>query len=1021
MTAAKPVIGLRGLKRSGNPLAFQPGALELAQNCVIKSKDVVMPRRGQRLDTARYVDDDDTDANANRASELFQWGNHLVIHYEGDAGGGMSIYEDFLTTSTVTLLEASERPYPDLLRMKFASMVGSLYWTTDEGVKTLDEPSGNERISGIPPPGDFYTDETAGQGTRLSGNPEATGSWMPADSAAGYKATLGLVDAHGVVRESAPNGRIVVVNPEGLTFAPSAIIRSGGVTVTCFLSTQHAFRVGDVFALSPGEANFAAGNKTVTAVTSTTIVYSEAGVDVANTVEQTISSGTKKTSLVFALPPGLTTNHFIRVYRTLESAGADLDPGNEHQLCIERLLSSSEVSNRSVTLSDTTPADFLGEDLYTNPNGADGPLSANSRPPLAADVCTFDGRLWYGKTKDQQRLTLRLLGCGSPDGIQHGDVLAINDRFYRFDSAGSGGPKVFTEHTPSRNIECTLTSLVKNYNEDLGGFADIGVPQTAVRVITDADTPAGKILIEHLYLAADAMHAATSRQSAWLDALPLVKVVDNANSERVSNVVTVKTTTAHGFSAGQQIRLACDIDEDPDADFDPGVKTIATVPGVDEFTYAETGDDESFATIGRSHVVYLLTYESDEYEKPLRHSKQGEPESCPLGYTLDERLPDGADVLRIRASPQNDRLYVFLKDGDIFEVSGSYPYTVRRFDGTATLIAADSLKEHAGQLYGLTSQGVVSISDAGVQLVGVDLEDDVQNVLALMEAEDISTGDIWALSYESDRQYQLWLPRVDDEDEEALADDGAVSQAFLLSSLRSEWMGPWLGRRTCGLVFQGPRYMVLGDGQYNILRIERKDLRFTDFADESITGVTIDGPPGAPTVILSGQVFGLDYGWIVYNVTRSEYRMVSSYAAGLQIFINVLGDIATWEDGDALEFFKPIPVRIRWRPDPDGQPGLEKHWRQVQLHLKNHLTRILTASFYDDAHEDAAPPVVMTDAAYEIGTVARRLLKRRVTPPRNVRRTAALGIELELEEAFSFFELLGYSTSEEPSTERSGE
>lgn len=64
---------------------------------------------------------------------------------------------------------------------------------------------------------------------------------------------------------------------------------SGTINVTPLIST-HPFQIGDVIFLSPGEANFPAGPKILTAVTPTTFSYAEAGAAVASAAVETITS-----------------------------------------------------------------------------------------------------------------------------------------------------------------------------------------------------------------------------------------------------------------------------------------------------------------------------------------------------------------------------------------------------------------------------------------------------------------------------------------------------------------------------------------------------------------------------------------------------------------------------------------------------------------------------------------------------------------------------------------------------------
>lgn len=73
------------------------------------------------------------------------------------------------------------------------------------------------------------------------------------------------------------------------TAAIGGMVRAG-TTVTVTTSTAHNLIAGDTFVLSPGEANFAAGTKTVVAApTTTTLTYTEAGAATASTVAQTLT------------------------------------------------------------------------------------------------------------------------------------------------------------------------------------------------------------------------------------------------------------------------------------------------------------------------------------------------------------------------------------------------------------------------------------------------------------------------------------------------------------------------------------------------------------------------------------------------------------------------------------------------------------------------------------------------------------------------------------------------------------
>jgi hypothetical protein len=65
-----------------------------------------------------------------------------------------------------------------------------------------------------------------------------------------------------------------------------------------------------------------------------------------------------------------------------------------------------------------------------------------------------------------------------------------------------------------------------------------------------------------------------------------IETVGNTGAVRATNVVTIKTTAAHGFAAGHIVRIA----GVTDATFN-GVFTIISTPLTTTFTYAQTGSD----------------------------------------------------------------------------------------------------------------------------------------------------------------------------------------------------------------------------------------------------------------------------------------------------------------------------------------------------------------------------------------------------------------------------------------------
>lgn len=98
------------------------------------------------------------------------------------------------------------------------------------------------------------------------------------------------------------NGLGVIGDLLAYTVAIGGLVRTGGTTVTFTISSVPQpvlTAVGVTFSLSPGEADFAAGTKTVATLTTTfnestglytqVVTYTEAGANVASTVQQTVT------------------------------------------------------------------------------------------------------------------------------------------------------------------------------------------------------------------------------------------------------------------------------------------------------------------------------------------------------------------------------------------------------------------------------------------------------------------------------------------------------------------------------------------------------------------------------------------------------------------------------------------------------------------------------------------------------------------------------------------------------------
>ena len=283
-------IGVKGMKPTGNELTLPPGSLTDTFGMGFPASGVVRQMRG--MTGSVYVDNDSTDANTNRPRELYQWGAHLLCNYTGSGGYRLSRFSNFATSPVYGNVGSYAPPDPNTLRMKFAELAKCLLWTTDAGLFILDSITGAARSAGLVEPLVYLFDPDGGGGTRLSGNPSASGSWFAKNQTVAGRATCCKRDANDRIIESPPSGRVVVVNPNDVTLAIGALVRNANV-VTATVAA-HKFRVGDVvdLVLTGGDVgNFDATNNVITAVTATTIVWAETAANYTSVAAVTITSG----------------------------------------------------------------------------------------------------------------------------------------------------------------------------------------------------------------------------------------------------------------------------------------------------------------------------------------------------------------------------------------------------------------------------------------------------------------------------------------------------------------------------------------------------------------------------------------------------------------------------------------------------------------------------------------------------------------------------------------------------------
>ncbi len=164
---------------------------------------------------------------------------------------------------------------------------------------------------------------------------------------------------------------------------------------------------------------------------------------------------------------------------------------------------------------------------------------------------------------------------------------------------------VIVRVTPSQAVVGTSETL--QFIATVTGSSNTGV-SWAVNDIAGGSATVGTITTSGLFTAPPSPPTSSTATIATNGALR-----SSTGAVRSSNVVTISTTAAHGFSTGQSVTIA----GVPDASFN-GTFTIASVPTTVSFTYSQSGANStssggtatvgtSSATISSASVVTITT------------------------------------------------------------------------------------------------------------------------------------------------------------------------------------------------------------------------------------------------------------------------------------------------------------------------------------------------------------------------------------------------------------------------------
>ena len=648
------------------------------------------------------------------------------------------------------------------------------------------------------------------------------------------------------------------------------------------------------------------------------------------------------------LPESVTDDFFIQVYRSF-GVPSTATPNDELQLAAEQAITSTDVTNGEVTVIDTTEESYLGVALYTNPS-QEGIENSNFEPPLCWDLALFKGYGFYANTTQKSQLEVTLQAVGLDD---------LNWYARTCDFISGNNAAVISDLT---NIRVGMRVVSPGYVPD----------ETYVTSIFG-----GSIVMSN-----DATTTSAGQPADLCDTITIngVRFFASQNSDDPNEF---EVYTSGSPSENVSVTTSNFIKAVNRSDSDTGVYAFRIdssdgLPGrflLQARNYG-TGNNISISSSnGQAFFPEISPASSvsatpENIQNRICISKNQQPESVPIANNLDIGSAN-FPIQRIYAL--RDALFVFKPDG-IFRITGEDILSFRStlLDNTAVIKEPDTVVPLNNQLMLWADQGVISVSDNGVQVLSRPIEGEIIGLDSFKS---------FGVAYESERSYFLFT--------KASEDDDYPTQAFVYNVFTQTWT-KWEMVRNCGIVNQNRMY--LGDPSDNYAYRERKDYAITDYSDRSFT-VFISSSSGT-TVTLA------DTADLAEGMTLEQGDSSSVILDVVNSTTVTVADTLTWSAGTATAL-TPITVDIKWLP-LNRNPGVNKIFPEMtfvfrRAEFENALVQV-TSSFDNDGS---------VFQLFNVVSEGERAIRCFI--PRQTARALWISPKIEVSQALTFFELTGLS------------
>lgn len=908
-----PIKKVYGLELQSNSFDVREGSLEVASNVVVSQDNIIKKRRGFK----EFYDPSTVQLRSltEYKSQLISIASDRIQILTRDANDDFSSATTFDgSTNGVSMSIASGK------KGRNVAANANLYFRADNATFKLESLTNDILKAGIEPAVDMqvFLQETS-----------ATETFFRPDSAVGYRAVFGRIDANNNKTLGSPSQFVTTTNAS----ATSAYTLPGGAVVRVATSTPPA--VNDrVYISNAAGSGIPDGVYTVTAAVAATSFDFNANTPVGT---GNLSWGNYKTiRLDIGIPAAInSTQFFMQIYRTSDTPAASITPDESTlQLIDEFNLTAANISAGFLVYQDITPDILRGSYLYTNPNTGEarGIAEANERPPVCEDIAVFKNAVFYSNTQQSYSLPLSLISSNTTTFPTTSEFKTTQSAVARnYIGVTTAGNRTLRATTAT----FVLAVVTVTYNSH--GFST-GDTISVVEALDSSDAqlttlPAGTYSIT--VTGANTFTFTAPATPTGLAKLTFAGLT--SGSKRVFYIDNTSTTASAIDTTARSIARALNRDTSGyinayyvsgPTDI-PGKMVLRSRSMTTTFTLnaVSAAIVDSFIPALPTTGSTVISTREDE-QGSMYASKIGQPEAVPL----ENKIPVGSRSAAIlRVAPLRDSLIIIKEDG-VFRLNGNdiSNYVVTILDNTVICKASDSVATLNNTVFLLSQQGTVSVSETAASIVSRSIEP----VLTAVIGKSYIAAQSHAFGYESERLYGLCTVSP-----QATTSD----TVYIYNNLTSGWSN-W------DSLFIDAIVLSSGDKLYyittnNKINQERKKQNRLDYTGLEFS-TTVLTTPSSTTATLSvvGGVPAI--GDIFVKTGTNIINRITSISGSTLTFARAF----SFSPSDTGLLYKGISSEVRTAPMTAGDSSKWKQFSEFQCQFRNTISASsINVSFLNDS------------------------------------------------------------------------